>query len=161
MSSVNLVGINLTKMRIHCIHVLNLFVEMAVTMENVRHLIIVLVTSVGLVWIVQPVLKNPAVNMGLATKLLSVIVIRNGSEVIAKHVSILVNQDVFFLTFWIIHYYYLKYCTRAIITRSWFETSLNYKTQILGSKIEVFPCLVHKLSVILTALQCKPQWKME
>ena len=99
MSSVNLVGINLTKMRIHCIHVLNLFVEMAVTMENVRHLIIVLVTSVGLVWIVQPVLKNPAVNMGLATKLLSVIVIRNGSEVIAKHVSILVNQDVFFLTF--------------------------------------------------------------
>ena len=89
MSSANLVGKNLKKMKIHCIHVLCLFVEMAVTMANVRHLIIVLVTSVGRVWIVQPVLKNPAVNMGLATKLLSVIVIRNGSEVIAKHVSII------------------------------------------------------------------------
>ena len=29
--------------------------------------------------------------------------------------------------------------------------------QILGSKIEEFSCLVHKLSVILTALQYKPQ----
>ena len=89
MSSANLVGKNLKKMKIHCIHVLSLFVEMAVTMANVRHLIIVLVTSVGRVWIVLLVLKNPAVNMGLATKLLSVIVIRNGSEVIAKHVSII------------------------------------------------------------------------
>ena len=89
MSSANLVGKNLKKMKIHCIHVLCLFVEMAVTMANVRHLIIVLVTSVGQVWIVQSVLKNPVVNMGLAIKLLSVIVIRNGSEVIAKHVSII------------------------------------------------------------------------
>ena len=26
--------------------------------------------------------------------------------------------------------------------------------------MEEFPCLVHKLTVILTALQYKPQWKM-
>ena len=50
--------------------------------------------------------------------------------------------------------------TRAIITRSWFETALDYKSRILGQKIEAFPFLVHKLSVILTALQYKPQWKM-
>ena len=40
------------------------------------------------------------------------------------------------------------YRTRAIIvTRSWFETSLEYKPQILDQKIEEFPYLVHKLSV--------------
>ena len=36
----------------------------------------------------------------------------------------------------------------------------HYKVRILGSKIEEFPRSVHKLSVILTALQYKPQWKM-
>ena len=76
-------------MKIHCIHVLSLYDEMAVTMANVRHQTLVLVTSCGQGGFVQSVLKNPAVNMGLATKLLSVIVIRNGSEVIAKHVSTL------------------------------------------------------------------------
>ena len=35
-----------------------------------------------------------------------------------------------------------------------------YKPHILDPKIEEFPCLVHKLSAILTALQYKPQWKM-
>ena len=50
--------------------------------------------------------------------------------------------------------------TLAIITGSWFETALNYKPQILGSKIEEFPYLVHELSVIATALQYEPQWKM-
>ena len=49
------------------------------------------------------------------------------------------------------------YRTRAIITRSRFETALDYRLRILGSKIEEFPCLVRKLSVILTALQYKPQ----
>ena len=44
------------------------------------------------------------------------------------------------------------YRTRAIITRSWFETTLDYKPQILGPKIDEFACLVYKLSVILTAL---------
>ena len=53
-----------------------------------------------------------------------------------------------------------KYCTRAIITHSWFETALDYKPQILDPKIEEFPCLVHKLFVTLTALQYRPQWKM-
>ena len=45
---------------------------------------------------------------------------------------------------------YMYYRTRDIITRSWFETA---------DFIEEFPCLVHKLSVILTALDYKPQWK--
>ena len=36
------------------------------------------------------------------------------------------------------------YRTRAIKTRSWYETSLDYKPQILGSKIEEFPFLVYK-----------------
>ena len=49
------------------------------------------------------------------------------------------------------------YHTRAIITRSRFETALEYEPRILGSKIEEFPFLVHKLSIILTALQYKPQ----
>ena len=49
------------------------------------------------------------------------------------------------------------YHTRTIITHSLFETALDYKLQILGSKIEEFPCLVHKLSVILTTLQYKLQ----
>ena len=51
--------------------------------------------------------------------------------------------------------------TLATITRSLFETALNYKPRILDQKIEEFPCLVHKLSVILTTLQYKPQWKMK
>ena len=43
----------------------------------------------------------------------------------------------------------------AIIIHSWFETTLNYKP-----KVEEFPCLVHKLSEILTALHYKyRQWK--
>ena len=46
---------------------------------------------------------------------------------------------------------------RATITRSLFQTTLNYKPSILDPKIEEFPCLVHKLSVTLTALQYKPQ----
>ena len=37
--------------------------------------------------------------------------------------------------------------------------ALDYKPRILGPKIEGFSCLVHKLSVVLTALQYKPQWK--
>ena len=32
-----------------------------------------------------------------------------------------------------------KYRTRAIITRSWFETALNYKPRILDLKIEELP----------------------
>ena len=52
------------------------------------------------------------------------------------------------------------YCTRAITTRSWFETALNYEPQILDSEIKEFPCLVHKLSAIPTALKYKPQRKM-
>ena len=54
----------------------------------------------------------------------------------------------------------IMYFTRAIITRSWFETARDYKPQILGPKFEEFPCLLHKLSVILTALQYKQLWKM-
>ena len=46
---------------------------------------------------------------------------------------------------------------RAIVTRSGFETALDYKPRILDPNIEEFPCLVHKLSVTLTALQYKPQ----
>ena len=42
----------------------------------------------------------------------------------------------------------LKYRACAFITRSWFETALDYKPRFLGSKIEEYPCLVHKLSVI-------------
>ena len=36
-------------------------------------------------------------------------------------------------------------------------STLRYTVDRLGSKIEEFPCLVRKLSVILTALQYKPQ----
>ena len=37
-------------------------------------------------------------------------------------------------------------------------STLRYTVDRLGSKIEeLFPCLVRKLSVILTALQYKPQ----
>ena len=36
--------------------------------------------------------------------------------------------------------------------------TLDYKPRILDPKIEEFLCLVHKLSVIITALQYKPQW---
>ena len=53
-----------------------------------------------------------------------------------------------------------SYRTRAIETRSWWLTTLDCKPRILGSKIEEFTLLVHKLSVILTALQYKQQWKM-
>ena len=45
----------------------------------------------------------------------------------------------------------LLYRTCPTITRSYFETALNYKPWILDPKIEEFPCLVHKLSVTLTA----------
>ena len=44
-----------------------------------------------------------------------------------------------------------------IITRSRFETVLDYKPWILGSKIEEFPCLVYKLFLIPTALIYKSQ----
>ena len=44
-----------------------------------------------------------------------------------------------------------RYHTCTIITRSWFETAFGYKLQRAK-----FPCLVHKLSVILTALDSKP-----
>ena len=47
----------------------------------------------------------------------------------------------------------------VIITHSLFEIALDYKPQILSPKIEEFPSLLHKLSVILTALQYKQQWK--
>ena len=52
------------------------------------------------------------------------------------------------------------YSTHAIITHSWFETALDYKPRILGPNIKGFPFIVHKLPIILTALQYKPQWKM-
>ena len=42
----------------------------------------------------------------------------------------------------------LEYRTRAIIGRSRFEAALVYKPQILCLKIEEFPFLVYKLSVI-------------
>ena len=38
----------------------------------------------------------------------------------------------------------ISYRTRAIITRSWSETALDYKPRILDPKIEELPCLVHK-----------------
>ena len=45
------------------------------------------------------------------------------------------------------------YHMHAITTNSWFETTLDlkpldYKPRILGPKIEAFPILNHKLSVI-------------
>ena len=39
---------------------------------------------------------------------------------------------------------------RTNITRSWFETILDYKPRILHPKIEEFLCLVYKLSVTNT-----------
>ena len=48
----------------------------------------------------------------------------------------------------------------AIMTRSLFETTLDYKPQILGPKIEEFPSLVQKFCVISTTLKFKPQWKV-
>ena len=42
--------------------------------------------------------------------------------------------------------------TSDIITSSRFEAALDYKPRILAPKIEEFLFLVHKLSVILTAL---------
>ena len=44
------------------------------------------------------------------------------------------------------------YRTRAIITRSWFETALDYKPRILGLTFLVY---VLKQSVVLTALDYK------
>ena len=44
--------------------------------------------------------------------------------------------------------YFLIYRTRAILTRSRFETALVYKPRILGLKNEEYPFLVHNLSVI-------------
>ena len=38
-------------------------------------------------------------------------------------------------------------------------SALNYKPRIMGLKMDEFPFIVHKLSVILTALQYKAQWK--
>ena len=52
------------------------------------------------------------------------------------------------------------FTVRVTITRYWFETALDYKPRILGSKIEEFSCLVHKFSVVLIALQYKPQWNL-
>ena len=43
--------------------------------------------------------------------------------------------------------FFMKYRTRAIISRSRFEAALVYKPQILGLKIEEFPFLVHNWSV--------------
>ena len=37
---------------------------------------------------------------------------------------------------------------RAVITRSWFETDLDYKPWILDPQIEKLPSLVHKLYTI-------------
>ena len=48
------------------------------------------------------------------------------------------------------------YRTRAIITRSWFETALDYKPRILGPTFLVY---VLKQSAILTSLDYKPHWK--
>ena len=52
-----------------------------------------------------------------------------------------------------------RYRMRSIINRS-FETTFDYIPRILGPKIAEFPCLQHKLSVILTALQYNLQCKM-
>ena len=48
------------------------------------------------------------------------------------------------------------YRKRAIITRYWFETALDYKPWILGKQIKELPCLVYTLSVIQIALIYKP-----
>ena len=53
--------------------------------------------------------------------------------------------------------FFLLLSTHAIITLSEFETALDYKPRILDPKIEEFPCLVHKLSVTVSALQYKPK----
>ena len=47
------------------------------------------------------------------------------------------------------------YRTRAIITCSWSETALAYKPRILGLKNEEFLFLVHKWSLISTAVKIK------
>ena len=62
---------------------------------------------------------------------------------IYKHMMLSVYYDL-----WSIHDLgtYVKYCTRTIITRSWFESALDYNPRILDPKIEEFHCLVHKLS---------------
>ena len=51
----------------------------------------------------------------------------------------------------------ILYHTRAIIARFLFETTPDYKPWTLGPKMEELLCLVHKLSVILTALKYKPK----
>ena len=50
-----------------------------------------------------------------------------------------------------------EYRTQAIITRSCFETSLDYQLWILDPKTEELTCLVHNLFVTLTALRHKLQ----
>ena len=65
------------------------------------------------------------------------------------HVSSSKNKDLLYNdTFILPNYINFIYRTRAIITRSRFETALVYKPRILGLKNEEFPFLVHKLSVI-------------
>ena len=51
------------------------------------------------------------------------------------------------------------YHTRAISTGIWFETALVYKPRILGLKNEEFLFLVHKWSVIWTAVKIKNELK--
>ena len=52
------------------------------------------------------------------------------------------------------------YCSRSIITCSWLITTLIINHEFLAQKLKNFLFLVHKLSVVLIALQYKPQWKM-
>ena len=53
---------------------------------------------------------------------------------------------------------YIVYSTCNVITRSLFETTLDYQPRILGPKLNNFLIyLVHGLSVIITTLQYKPQ----
>ena len=61
----------------------------------------------------------------------------------------MIARDICLLKIWIRQFSWnTTYRTRAIITRSRFETALDYKPRILGLKNEEFPFLVHKLSVI-------------
>ena len=69
------------------------------------------------------------------------------------HLAILKFEGKFFCGLLRVYELY-RACT--IITRSWFEFALDYKLRILDSRFAAFPCLVHKLSAILTALQHRP-----
>ena len=53
-------------------------------------------------------------------------------------------------------YTYFIYRTRAIITRSWLLTALNYKPRILGQEIDGFSFLAQKLAVQLNEYQTDP-----